>query len=251
MLRYRQIFDIEDEMEETEGDPDRILIAPPHGNGLEHRVSRRSSRPSTRSLRPAHPPSPKEHEPDHSQYAPPRDGGHHRQTTAPISLRRRLTPSIHKHDVSQSPLAQVFQPLIVDEPEDTISDSASAGGGSAFLLQPQLSYGPATRRRLASMQSAHKRPNETLWATKSVRPAFPPLDTRAETLGGSVSVSPDNHEQEERGIATAEQVEEIVEGNGGMSEWMKRIERIEGRQERIEDLLVQLHAQLQKLPGRR
>ena len=263
MLRHGQIFEMENEVEETEGDPDLILIEPPHNNGLERRVSRRSSRPSTRSLRPAHPPSPKEHEPDHRPQqapprppSPPRDDGHHRQTSAPISLRRRLAPSIHKHDVSQSPLAQVFQPLVLDEapgPEDTISDSASAGGGSAFLPQPHVSYGPATRRRLASMQSAHKRPNEALWATKpagSGRPAFPPLDTRAETLAGSFSASLDHHEEEETGIATAEQVEEIVEGHGGMAEWMKRIERIEGRQERIEDLLVQLHAQLQRLPGR-
>ena len=265
MLRHRQIFDIEDETEQaldTDGDPDRIIIEPPHNNGLERRVSRRSSRPSTRSLRPAHPPSPKEHEPPHHhQHAPPRppspqrNSGLHRQTTAPISLRRRLTPSIHKHDVSQSPLAQVFQPLIVDDPlgtEDTTSESAS-GAGSAFLTQPQLSYGPATRRRLASMQSAHKRPNETLWATRpagSGRPAFPPLDTRSETLTGLFSSSFDHQEEEERGIATAEQVEEIVEGNGGMTEWMKRMERIEGRQVRMEELLVQLHAQLQRSPGR-
>ncbi|KAF8548945.1 hypothetical protein OG21DRAFT_1606680 [Imleria badia] len=258
------IFDIEDEMGRvlTEDDPDRILVEAPHNNGLERRVSHISSRPSTRSLRPAHSPIPKEHEPDHyPQHAPPhppspqRSDGHHRQTSAPITLRRRLAPSIYKHDVAQSPLAQVFQPLFLDEthvPEDTISDSASGGGTSGFLLQPQVSYGPATRRRLASMQSVHKRPNETsLWTTKlaeSGRPAFPPLDTRDETLAGPLSASLDHQEGEERAImiATAEQVEENVEENGGMTEMMKRMKGIEGRQERIEELLVQLHAQLQR-----
>lgn len=93
-----------------------------------------------------------------------------------------------------------------------------------------------------------KRPSETsLWGTKPVgsgRPVIPPLDTRAETLIGLLS-TPD-HREEERSIATAEQVEENAEENGGMSEWMKRMERIEGRQERIEELLVELHAQFQR-----
>ncbi|KAF8552555.1 hypothetical protein OG21DRAFT_111689 [Imleria badia] len=154
-------------------------MEPPPNSGLECRVSHRSSRPSTRSLRQAHPPSPKEHEPNHRpQHAPPcppspqRNNGHHRQTSAPITLRRRLTPSIHKHDVAQSPLAQVFQPLFLNEthaPEDAISDSASGGGTSAFLLQPQLSYGPATRRRLTSIPSVHRRPSEaSLWTKKTL-----------------------------------------------------------------------------------
>jgi len=170
--------------------------------------------------------------------------------STPIALRRRLNSSIHKHDVAQSPLAQVFRPIVLDDalvPEDTVSDSASGGGGSAFLSQPQLSYGPATRRRLASIQSLHRRPSES-WTkpASSGRPTFPPLDTRAETLTGPFSTSLDYREGEERGIATAEQVEEIAEGNGGMAECMKRMERIEGRQERIEELLIQLHAQLQR-----
>lgn len=259
MFNHRQIFDIEDELDhtfETEDDPP---VEPLHNNGLDRRVSRKSSRPSTHSLRPAHPPSPKEREPNHQpQHAPPRapspqqNTSHQRQISGPTSLRRRLTSSIHKPDVAQSPLAQIFQPLILDEglaPEDAISDSASAGGGSGFLPQPQLSYGSATRRRLPSMQSVHKRPSETsLWATKlagSGRPAYPPLDTRAETLAVPLSASPDNQEEEEA-IRTVEQAEELAEENGGMAEWMKRMERIEGRQERIEELLVQLHAQLQR-----
>ena len=262
MLRYRQIFDIEDERErasDTEDNPDRILVELPHNNGLERRVSRKSSRPSTRSLRPAHPPSPKEHEPGHHPHhvppprlpSPQRNAGHNHQTPLPLPFRRRLTPSIHKPDVAQSPLAQIFQPLVVNDVpalEETISDSASGGVGSAFLPHPQLSYGPATRRRLGSMQSMQKRPSETsLWGTKPVgsgRPVIPPLDTRAETLIGLLS-TPD-HREEERSIATAEQVEENAEENGGMSEWMKRMERIEGRQERIEELLVELHAQFQR-----
>ncbi|KAF8141534.1 hypothetical protein EV363DRAFT_1466458 [Boletus edulis] len=255
------VFDIEDEMEqalETEDDPDRIIVEPPLTNGLERR---RSSHPSTRSLRPAHPPSPKERDPDHhSQRAPPRPpsplragGHHHLLTSAPVSLRRRLTPSIHKHDVAQSPLAQIFQPVMLDEfhaSEDNVSDSASGGGTSAFLTQPQLSYGPATRRRLASMHSVNKRPSETsLWTTKlagPVRPAIPPLDTREEMLSGLLSASPDQQEGEQQGIATAEQVEENMEENGSMTEWMKRMGAIERRQERIEELLVQLQSQLQR-----
>lgn len=264
ILRYYQIFDIEDEMEQavaTEDDTDRIPLEPSNRNGLERRASRKSSRPSTRSLRPTRPPSPKEHEPDHipqhappSQPSPPRNISHQRQVSAPISLRRRLTPSIHKPDVAQSPLAQVYQPVLLDDvptTEDAVWDTPSSG--SALLLQPQLGYGPATRRRLASMQSMHKRPSEALLLAPVARPVglgrppYPPLDTRTETLMGPSSLSSDLQVTgREREMMTAEQVEEALEENGGMSEWMKRMERMEERQERIEGLLVQLHAQLQR-----
>lgn len=239
----------------TEYESDRILVEHPHNIGLERRVSRKSSRPSTHSLRLPHPSPPKEHEHDHAPPRPPspqRNGGHHRHTSSPIILRRRLTPSIHKHDVAHSPLAQVFQPLVLDDvhaPEDTVSDNVSGSGVSASLPQPQLSYGPATRHRLGPVQSVQKRPSQTsLWAPRpavSGRPAYPPLDTREETLAGRLSASSGHQDEEERPIATAEQVEEIVEGNGGMTEWMKRMEKIERQQERIEDLLVQLHARMQ------
>lgn len=238
---------------DAEDDLERILLGPSQSNGLERRVSRKSSRPSTRSLRPARPPSPKEQDPDqHSHHAAPRPPsprniGHNRHLSAPLGHRRRLS-SIHRPDVAQSPLASIFQPLVLDdvlEPEESTSDGAS----SALLPYPQLGYSPATRRRLGSAQSVRKRPSNTsLWGAKptgSGRPAFPPLDTRAETLSGALSSSPDLQE-EVGGIATAEQAEEQAEENGGMAEWMKRMERIEGRQERIEDLLVQLHAQLQR-----
>ena len=239
---------------DAEEGPDRDFIT--HGNGLERRVSSKSSRPSTRSLCRPRAPSPKEHEPGqhphHVSLRPPspqRNNGHNRQVSTPLTLRRRMT-SVHRSDVAQSPLAQIFQPLVLgDVPslEETISDGVSGAAVSASLPQPQLSYGPATRRR--SMQSMYKRQSETsLRATKpaSVRPAFPPLDTRAETLTGLFSTSPDLQGEVRGSIATAEQVEESLEGNGGMSEWMKRIARMEERQERIEELLLQLHAQLQR-----
>ncbi|KAI9456933.1 hypothetical protein HD554DRAFT_2317452 [Boletus coccyginus] len=222
------IFDVEDGTEQASGaedDPDRVLVGPPHVSSLERGLSRRSSRPSTRSLRPRRPPSPKEHEPDHylqpalpRTHSPQRNSHYLHAISTPIALRRRLNSSIHKHDVAQSPLAQVFRPIVLDDalvPEDTVSDSA-----------------PASRGRLKPAGSG--------------RPAYPSLDTRAETLTSPFSTSLDYREGEERGIATAEQVEEIVEGNGGMSECMTRLERIEGRQERIEELLIQLHAQLQR-----
>lgn len=238
----------------AEDDPNPGLSGPLYNNGLERRVSRKSSRLSTRSHCPAHSPSPKEHEPtQHPHHAPPRSPSpqrgvsHDRETSFPLPVRRRLTPSTLKSNVAHSPLAQIYQPLVLDDvlaPEETISDNASGGGGSALLLHPQIT---ATRRRLGSLQSMRKRPSETsLWGTRpagSGRPTIPPLDTGTETLSDPLSTP--HYREEERGMATAEQVEEIVEGNGGMYEWMKRIERIEGRQERIEELLIKLHAQLQ------
>ncbi|KAG9313053.1 hypothetical protein JVU11DRAFT_6493 [Chiua virens] len=245
------IFDIEDELAPPPDivDEECTFSEPPHNSGQERRVSRMPSRLSTQSysLHPTRPPSPKEHihshglHPPHAlprQPSPQRNAIHLRQASTPITLRRRLTPSIHKPDVAQSPLAQIFQPLIFDETptqEEAFSDSASGGGGSLFA--PQISYGPATRRRLTSRCVG----DETYGigeARVSIARTRAQRRWRASGCHLTMRKSP--------GILRLwKQTEEIAEENGGMPEFMKRMERIEGQQQRIEDLLVQLHAQLQ------
>ncbi|KIJ65577.1 hypothetical protein HYDPIDRAFT_88419 [Hydnomerulius pinastri MD-312] len=258
------IFDIEDDMDtsalDTHDYGDLPVIHPnSNNNNLQRRVSRKSDRHSSRgSLRPPkeqEPPSTPDPQPSTApqtpQVQPPSPQlpvmGHTRQNSAPALLRRRVNSSINRQDMMHSPLAQVFQPLIVDDemiPEDAVADG---GGGNGGLLQPPtmpmslLSYGPASRRRLTSMQSMYRQTNSTAPTPIAPRrPPFPAIDTRHDTLMGPLSASPDPEPE----IATAEQLEESSEESGGMTEWLKRMKRMEERQERIENLLVQLTSNL-------
>ncbi|KAF9240653.1 hypothetical protein BU15DRAFT_73884 [Melanogaster broomeanus] len=254
------IFDIEEEMGNALDTEDYGEHPPTQAsNGLQRRVSRKSDRPSRSSLYSAQPPSPKEQEPpslpapqssgapEPPQVRPPspsRTPSHIRQISAPIPLHRRVNSSISRPDVIPSPLAQVFQPLIMDDeiPEEAIVDGNGGGGG--ILSPPVISYGPATRRRLTSMQSMFRRQTDLSAPTPIVRRRpFPVIDTRQETLAGSLSSSPE--QQPGMAFETAEQVEEDSEQNGGMTEWLRRMGQMEERQKRIEDLLIQLNSKVQ------
>ncbi|KAI0774788.1 hypothetical protein BD413DRAFT_472139 [Trametes elegans] len=111
-----------------------------------------------------------------------------------------LTRGLEVAQSAASPLAQIFQPLIVDEepvPDDlTQSDVAvSAGTGTGVghgAGAPAISYGPATRRRLSSMHVASNAPRRT--RTYSV--AAPVLAHREHGANGGAgagpSLSPEN-----------------------------------------------------------
>ncbi|KAG6334595.1 hypothetical protein ID866_4489 [Astraeus odoratus] len=211
-------------------------------------ISRKSDhRPSKGSSRSG--PAPKEHtersiaRPSTNEPSPPpRASGHTRQVSVPISLRRRLNSHSNKTDMLQSPLAQIFQPVVVN---DEIHDRGSDKGS---LLAPSsnshmVSYGPASRR-LSSLHatpaSMPKRTSDSSAKTPAItrRPPFPAIDTRPEVLdSGPISASPD---QEPEPQSTAEEVEENIQESGGMTELFHKINRMEERQKRIEDLLVQL-----------
>ncbi|KAF8845109.1 hypothetical protein BDN67DRAFT_1007476 [Paxillus ammoniavirescens] len=251
------IFDIEHDMENALDTGDYGEF--PSSNGLQRRTSRRSDRPSKSSLRRPQPPSPKKdashsilppqsstasQPPPPAQLRPPspqRTTGHIRQSSAPIQLRRRVNSSLYKPDVMHSPLAQFFQPIMVDDEvfEEAEGDGDNGGGGG--LSQPPIiSYGPATRRRLMSTQSTPRHQSESSAPTPVVpRRPFPVIDTRQETLNGPLAASPERH------ISTAEEVEESNEEEGGMTEWLKRMRQMEDRQKRIEDLLIQLTSNFQ------
>ncbi|KAH7890816.1 hypothetical protein F5I97DRAFT_1838990 [Phlebopus sp. FC_14] len=250
------IFDIQDDMDNAVDTTDfgEAVIQPT----IQRRVSRKSDHRSSRSsLRPLavakEPPDvvlPQSSSAPQSftSSSPPRTTDHIRQSSAPIALRRRVNSSVNRPDVLQSPLAQVFQPVIVDDeiPEEHIFDGEGPGGD---LLQPPaipvplVSYGPASRRRLTSMQSTYRRAMDPPLSVPVIprRPPLPVIDTRRESLmAGPISASPD----QQPGLATAEQLEESIEDRGGSLEWMKKMEQMEQRQRRIEDLLMQISANL-------
>ncbi|EGN96774.1 hypothetical protein SERLA73DRAFT_75638 [Serpula lacrymans var. lacrymans S7.3] len=170
--------------------------------------------------------------------SPPRPSPHTTNRPLPGSPtsavpRRRVNSVLGRPDISQSysPLAQVFQPLLVDEdiPEEDVLNAP-----------PLISYGPASRRRLTSMQSMHRRPTNDLLHLHTMGPRkFPSTENEArqESLSeGPLSESP-NQRQEP---LTAEQLEEDNDNNGGTLQWTRRMDKIERSQKRIEELLVQL-----------
>ncbi|KAF9006151.1 hypothetical protein BDQ17DRAFT_1389716 [Cyathus striatus] len=141
-----------------------------------------------------------------SQEAPPR----------PI-LRPRINSSVSRVDSFASPLAQVFQPLMVDEdiPEET-EDSQPGPSG--------ISYGPASRRRLLSLQTNQRRPHEisnSAWGIAGARHQTATHST-IDTLS-------------EAGIQDAYTSVDLK----------MRLDDIEKRQERIESLLTRIASSLQ------
>ncbi|CCM01811.1 uncharacterized protein FIBRA_03879 [Fibroporia radiculosa] len=137
-----------------------------------------------------------------------------------------------------SPLAQVFQPLVVD---DDATDEQSVDNGSGLV-----SYGPASRRRLTSMP---RRPtgfaHNDVFSGPSQNQStalrrFPTYSSggKSNMLGSQMlSSSPDAKSSSEP-LETAEEAEES--GPVGLQE---RLDAIDEKQKRIEDLLLQISRQ--------
>jgi len=192
------------------------------------------------------------------RYAP--SNGH---TPLAQSLLRRGSEAVHSF---VSPLAQVFQPMVVDEtiPEEP-SDKPS--------LSP-VSFGPASRRRLYSMQSgrSHQHPIAPASPVKSSplrkfptmpnpnpslmipqgQPSSRSLDETPGPSGGDPS-----RDAPSSGAAQSPPPELTITEAGGALElenwtdsqssiWTKRLSDIEKRQERIEDLLSQIAKDIRK-----
>ncbi|KAH7870618.1 uncharacterized protein C8R40DRAFT_634001 [Lentinula edodes] len=161
-----------------------------------------------------------------------------------------------------SPLAQIYQPLVVDDDLPLASDESldqvpSVPQGGA----PLISYGPTTRRRLSSMQGAHRRntsdvgllrqsnnnlgtPNRHLQHVQQQQQRsqqnFPSMQEVMSGADGVISESPPGQSPSSRGgldIPTAGQIQEEEGSAGGASQWSERLAKLEERQERIENLL--------------
>ncbi|KAJ3852022.1 hypothetical protein EV368DRAFT_82940 [Lentinula lateritia] len=165
-----------------------------------------------------------------------------------------------------SPLAQIYQPLVVDDDLPLASDESldqvpTVPQGGA----PLISYGPTTRRRLSSMQGVHRRntsdvgllrqsnnnsnnnlgtPNRHLQHVQQQQQRsqqnFPSMQEVMSGADGVISESPPGQSPSSRGgldIPTAGQIQEEEGSAGGASQWSERLAKLEERQERIENLL--------------
>ncbi|KAL0953781.1 hypothetical protein HGRIS_004965 [Hohenbuehelia grisea] len=159
-----------------------------------------------------------------------------------------------------SPLAQIFQPLIVDdaipeEPEGPVQQNITGQGASPPA--PLISYGPASRRRLSSVarRPTHLHgdvhgPGAGLRKLPSTSPSAPGGAGGARLRAGQepLSESPglmDSESVSSPGIETAMQVEKDEESAEGPSQWSRRLARMEERQARIEALLERISGKLE------
>ncbi|KII87361.1 hypothetical protein PLICRDRAFT_42989 [Plicaturopsis crispa FD-325 SS-3] len=163
----------------------------------------------------------------------------HRAERPPVSPttaipRQRVNSVLHRGAEMAtsftSPLAQIFQPLVVDEdiPEDP---SAHPGG--------PVSYGPASRRRLSSMQSVQRRtPTDNhLSQVQSLGLRKFPSQGSGSRHEPPLSESP---KENDGGIKPVGQIEEDEKNSGSLSQWSQRLNTIEESQRRIEAMLAQL-----------
>lgn len=211
-----------------------------------------------------------------------------------------ITRGLDMAQAAASPLAQIFQPLIVDDdliPEEQGPESANntpgpAGHGNGGGPPALVSYGPATRRRLMSLHAAPSPPRrmrtysvagqghppaagggaggaegygatgESSTALRRFPTNSPPPRSQLGLLlaQAPLSESPDegagrmedamDQEQGRRGRQlrepqeTASQLEN--EGNHEASEWERRLESIEERQKRIEEMLMEISNNLRR-----
>ncbi|KAI8996333.1 hypothetical protein BD414DRAFT_197116 [Trametes punicea] len=344
------IFELEEEFEESALDMEEVDDVPPIDPARQRRLSqlsrRRAShsssqhgrRPSTSSAGRSTPPVPSS--PRKSEQAGPSSSAcsaltqsqpqnqtqtqGQGQSASHIPLPRARLNSLMTRgfEIAQSapsPLAQIFQPLVVDDDLSAGDDMTASEGGGVVISggngsgAGMISYGPATRRRLSSMHAANPprrghtysltapgasagyresgadAPGPSSGAEAQSRGA-PETGAQAQLrrfptnspvlrshLGLTAAQAPLSESPDERGEgegeggveegrrgasdrwrtmepkATASQVEgEGVygeeDGVGGdqRSDWERRLESIEVRQRRMEEMLVEIAKSLKR-----
>ncbi|KAJ7765480.1 hypothetical protein DFH07DRAFT_1015251, partial [Mycena maculata] len=252
------VFEIEDElMESALATGDEL---PTNGDAFKLQRQRRTS-PYSSPTRPQ--PHPVAGPPQPSSSSPP--PARHIPVPGP---RNRVTSLMHRGaEAAQtftSPLAQIFQPLVVDdggipqEPgvkppvvQQNLGSGAHPSQSGVAHPPPGVSYGPAYRRRLSSIhvrdhsgqghfygqsaqtQAHHLRQNSN---SDPPRMLFP-------TSGGGddpFSESPDDRALSTDSLPTAEDIAEEPEA----AMWMRHLETIEATQQRMEGLLEKIAREL-------
>ncbi len=162
----------------------------------------------------------------------PQSGGH-LLSLPKILTRGRLNSVLTRpiEGLAASPLAQVFNPLPVC---DDAPDSKAGPQG--------ISFGPATRRRLTSTQPYQKSPSEHSQLHSNQMKKFPNVDDIDDSphQGNTQAVT---HKPNSALTATkvkANEFQDDASDKGVQVTMMRRLDEIEQRQERIEDLLFRI-----------
>ncbi|KAG7093687.1 hypothetical protein E1B28_007345 [Marasmius oreades] len=260
------IFEIEDELNTSALDTrDDIEMAPSKPTQIPQQ-------PTSNSLPKASPSFPGENVPSPSQIHD-QTGRVHFEAQAGSSPSHHIAPRARVNSVMKkgtefsqsftSPLAQIYQPLVVDNvplDDETGSQpfpvSSSPGNGPP---PPLISYGPASRRRLSS--TIHRRTtsdvhralstNAGVRRSQSQRRPSPTSAlgaTQSPSVEQGVNKSPDmavlsespppmSSSHEQSSLPTVGQVLEENDTDSAQSPWNIRFDEIESRQRRIESLL--------------
>ena len=170
------------------------------------------------------------------------------QPTHQFPTRPRLNSLVNPATSSASPLALLFQPLIVDE--DVIVEDQE-DNQNVQKAPNLLSYGPASRRRLVSLAPRRRGRTPTdispvastlnRWQRPDTRQPSHSL-TRSDD-GDRFSRSPDHVQANPSTLSVAEtagQVLEEEEEEGGEPGLSRRLAAMEERQKRIEEMLMKL-----------
>lgn len=159
-----------------------------------------------------------------------------RRDPSPVLPQQRVNSMLHRGTevatTFTSPLAQIFQPLVVDN--DIFGEDAEPEP-SRLGIPGGVSYGPASRRRLSVKQRSAAAADS---ATNTIQ-RFSSIGSYRGNQEGqlfpSLDADPSLTEPE-----TAEEVQEEESSAGGMIQWAKRLQSLEEGQKRIEDLLIGL-----------
>lgn len=236
------IFELEDELDSAL-DSHEHGVAPPMGRQRTMSTAQ-SRRPSGHEPRRSSGNGPRSPPPFPRQPPSPQKDGRQQSDAVPLP-RQRVNSVLNRgaemaHNFA-SPLAQIFQPLVLD---------MGMGDDMAEDEQPQdmrdaISYGPATRRRLTSIarrpttveqhSSPHPPPATALRRFPTAAAARP----QSPSFGTPISESPDQHADPGSPSETAGQAEEKESTLGNM-QWMKRLDEMDARQKRMEEMLLRI-----------
>lgn len=256
------IFELEEQMDEADEsalDLEDSAIPPvdPRAHRRQSTISRHrpsfsvssmrsqvSARTGNGSSQPASPKSP----PKKPEMLSPASGSVPLPRSRALSL---LSRNLELAASAPSPLAQVFQPLNVTD--DAPAEDPSVGAATSAAV----SYGPATRRRVPSLHPQPARRAMTVAATATGDSFVPmvqaPVPGQKRVPGapspivrGGISALAEQPLSESPDAGSSdgptETAGQIIDEEGGMLE--RRLNAIEERQKRIEDLLVHLTANL-------
>ncbi|KIK61773.1 hypothetical protein GYMLUDRAFT_576703 [Collybiopsis luxurians FD-317 M1] len=137
-----------------------------------------------------------------------------------------------------SPLAQIYQPLVVDD-DMPINDSSQDQSLQVPSANTLIRHGPITRRRLSSISGGHRRTTSDAGHRLHRTPpqTSPSMQEVMSGADGVISESPPGLSPRGLDLPTVGQVQEQEGGIGGAPQWADRMERLEKRQEKIEQLL--------------
>lgn len=219
-------------MQSTDTQP---TVAPPASTQVETESSPAGETPDSKESTAPAPAS------SHSPVSFPQSEGSPPPTSPQV--RARVTSLMHRgteavHNFS-SPLAQIYQPLVVDDDLVDEAPESSSSANQKFVFP--------RRRRLSSV---HKFPPTDHHASAVALRKFP---TNSSSRGPglteqTLSESPFDADEEspKREPETVEQIANEAATNGGDTQVMHRLHRIEQQQKRLEELLVQLSKDIRR-----